>query len=219
GCAGRIGTRFGDRTGHHGHPGHENVITDIDMTHHADTASDGAMLADGCDACNPDAGGFGRVLTDLHVMGDLDLVVELDPVSDPRVRQRTPVERGVDADFHVIADGHATDLGDLAPHALLVGKAEAFAADHGTRLDDHALADGHVMVQGDPRGQPTAFTDHATGADHAVCTHGDIRRDARAAFDDRERPDAGTGIHLRVLSHHGAGMNARHSLGFGVEQV
>lgn len=75
------------------------------------------------------------------------------------------------------------------------------------------------MVQGDPRGQPAALTDHATGTDHTVCTHTDIGRDARTAFDDRERPDAGTGVHLRVLGHHGAGMNTRHSLGFGVEQV
>jgi len=50
-------------------------------------------------------------------------------------------------------------------------------------------------------------------------TDADVGADARTAFDDRERPDTGARIHLGILRHHGAGMNTRHSLGFGVEQV
>lgn len=53
------------------------------------------------------------MVTNLHVVGDLDLVVELDPVTDPRVGQRTTVDGSIDADFHVITNGDATDLAIL----------------------------------------------------------------------------------------------------------
>lgn len=52
-----------------------------------------------------------------------------------------------------------------------------------------------------------------------MCADADISLDTCTTFDDRERPDAGAGVYLRVLSHHGAGMDSRHSLGFRVEQV
>jgi hypothetical protein len=67
------------------------------------------------------------VITDLHVVGDLDLVVELDPITDPGVGQCAAVDGSIDADFHVITNGDAANLGDLAPDALLVGEAEALA--------------------------------------------------------------------------------------------
>ncbi|MNN21691.1 hypothetical protein D3C81_1350220 [compost metagenome] len=178
-----------------------------------------AVLADARAAGDPDASGHGSVITDLHVVSDLDLVIQLDPVADPGVGQRATVDSSIDADLHVITNGDAADLRNLAPDALLVGKAEALAADHGTRLDDHTLTDGHVVIQRDPRCQPTTFTDHTAGTDEAVCADADVGADARTTFDDRERPDAGAGVHLGIFRHHGAGMYSRLSLGFGIEQV
>ncbi|MNH36795.1 hypothetical protein D3C77_734140 [compost metagenome] len=52
-----------------------------------------------------------------------------------------------------------------------------------------------------------------------MSTDADIGRNPRTALDDRERADAGTGIHLRIFCYHGAGMNSRHSLGLGIEQM
>ena len=54
---------------------------------------------------------------DHDVVGDLHQVVDLGALADHRVRQRAPVDRGVGADLHVVADDDAADLGHL--HAAL----------------------------------------------------------------------------------------------------
>src|SRR5690606_40357805 len=102
GRTGRIGTRLSDRAGDHGHPGDEYAITNIDMPHHPNTASDGAMLADAGTAGDADTSRHGGVVTDLDVVGDLDLVVELDPVADLGVGQSAPVDRSVHTDLDII---------------------------------------------------------------------------------------------------------------------
>ena len=51
----------------------------------------------------------------VHVVADLDLVVELHAVLDHRVVQRAAVDGGVGADLDVVADDHAADLRNLAP--------------------------------------------------------------------------------------------------------
>src|SRR5690606_24809817 len=134
GRAGGIGARFGDRTGHHGHTGDEHVVADFDVPDHADAAGDHAMTADLGAAGNAHAARHGGVVADLHVVRDHDLVVEFDAVTDQGIGQRSAIYSGIRADFHIVADGHAADLGDLLPDTLLVGEAEAFAANHRARL-------------------------------------------------------------------------------------
>ena len=58
----------------------------------------------------PDAAGHGGVRADVHVVSDLDLVVELDAVADHRVLDRAAIDGGVRADLDIIADAHAADL-------------------------------------------------------------------------------------------------------------
>src|SRR5690606_26184027 len=154
GRTGGIGAGFGDGTGHHGHAGDEDVVAYLDVADHADPAGDHAVPADLGAAGNAAAAGHGGVIADLHVVGDHDLVVELDAVANQGVGQRAAVDGGVGTDLDIVADGHATDLRDLLPDTLVVGEAEALAADDRTALDDHPLADAHVVVKGHARRQP-----------------------------------------------------------------
>src|SRR5690606_29804004 len=115
------------------------------------------------------ATGHGRVVADLHVVRDHDLVIQLDAITNQRIRQGTPVDGGIGPDLDIITDGHATNLCDLLPDTLLVGKAEALTTDHRTRLNNHALANPYIVIQRHSWGQPTALTDHRARTNNTLC--------------------------------------------------
>ncbi len=62
--------------------------------------------------------GHGRVGTDVHVVANLDQVVQLDAIFDHRVVQRTAIDAGVGTDLDIVADAHSAELLDLDPFAL-----------------------------------------------------------------------------------------------------
>src|SRR5690606_15154208 len=134
GSTGGVTAGLGDRAGDHGHAGDEDVVADIHMPDDADAAGNHAVAADARAAGNPRATGHGGVVADLHVVGDHDLVVQLDAIADQGVRQRAAIDGGVGTDLDIVTDAHPAKLGDLLPGALLFGKAEAFSANHSTRL-------------------------------------------------------------------------------------
>ena len=45
-----------------------------------------------------------------HVVTYLDLIVQFDPILDNRIVNGAPIDAGVGADFHIIADTHAAYL-------------------------------------------------------------------------------------------------------------
>ncbi|MNE31350.1 hypothetical protein D3C80_1249140 [compost metagenome] len=189
------------------------------MPNHAHAARDHAVAADPGAAGNAHAAGHGGVVADLHVVRDHDLVVQLHAVADQGIGQGTAVDGGVGTHLDVVAQGHAADLRDLLPDALLVGEAEAFAADYRAGLDHHPLADLHVVIEGHAGRQPATFTDDAAGADHAVGTQGHAGADLRVRLDHYVGADAGTRVDLGVGRDHGGRVDARLGLGLAIEQV
>src|SRR5207302_9856026 len=87
---------------------------------------------------------------DPHVVADLDLVIELHALLDHRVVDRAAVDRGVGADLDVVADVHAANLGDLDPAALVLGDADAVAADHRAGVNDGVRADRAARIDHHP---------------------------------------------------------------------
>ncbi len=65
----------------------------------------------------------------------------LTPSLDHRVLDRAAIDRGVGADFDVVADAHAAELRDLEPLALGRRQAEAVRADHDAGMHQAALAE------------------------------------------------------------------------------
>ncbi|MNX97533.1 hypothetical protein D3C86_1299040 [compost metagenome] len=152
-------------------------------------------------------------------MRDHDLVIQLDPVTDQGIGQRTAVDGGIGADFDVVADQHPAELGNLLPDALLVGEAEALAADHRPRLDHHPLADAYIVIQGDPRREPAALADHRTRTDHAMRPDRHARGDPRTRLDHRVSADAGTGVDLRVGRYQRGRMHTGQRPRLAIEQM
>lgn len=178
-----------------------HIVRKRQVPQHARAAANRAIGANGGASGHAHAGSHGGVATHAHVMGDLDQVVELDAILDHGVRQGTPVDAGVGANLHVIANAHGAKLLDLLPARAILGtprcEPEAIGANDRARMND------------------------ATRADHAVLAHGHaglqpgMRADLRAAFDHAQRTNHGAGIHLGQVVHHGTGMDARGSVGRG----
>src|SRR5256885_13879097 len=107
------------------------------------------------------------MLADVHVVTDLDQVVELDPVLDHRVVQRSAVYAGIGADFHIVADPHATELLDLHPCSVLGSKPEAVRSQHHAGMQQTARPHMAVLANSDARLQHGVGTDGGTLFNHA----------------------------------------------------
>ncbi|MNX46462.1 hypothetical protein D3C86_770010 [compost metagenome] len=177
------------------------------------------MLADFGTAGDPDARRHGSVISHLNVVGNLNLVIELHAVTDDRIGQRTAIYSRVHADFNIIADQHTTDLGDFLPDTFFIGKAEAFTAEHCTRLNDNPFADANVVIQGHPRCEPATLTHHAASANEAMRADSRTGCNLRTAFDHHKSADTRRWIDNRIRRDHRRRMNPGCRLGLGIEQV
>ena len=135
-----------------------------------------APRADHCAARNPDATCHCGIGADLHVVTDLDLIVQLDTIPDHRVAQCAPVDRRAGANFNIVADQHAPDLGNLDPGAVgLARKTEAVGTDYSAGMNQAVLAEVRAGIQRDIAREPRAgadldpLADTAVGADYGMC--------------------------------------------------
>src|SRR5450830_793911 len=111
------------------------------MTMNHGRATNRTIFTDLGTAGNPDASGNRRMGTDMAVMCNLDLVVELDTVFEHGVGQGATIDCGIGTDFDVIADHHAANLRNLDPLAAFVGKTETIGSNHHARMQDATLTD------------------------------------------------------------------------------
>jgi len=159
-------------------------------TRDADTARERAMGADS------------------HVVGDLNLIVQLDPLLDHSIFQGTAVDGGISANFDIVANHHATKLGDLEPvSAVIESQTEAIATDHRPRMHQYPTTQPNPVIESHLSHQPALVTDLGLFADHAVGSHEDPSPHHRARFHRAMRTDPGIG------SNPGTGTNPGGALG------
>ena len=127
---------------------------------------------------------------DLHVVGDLDKVVDLASLPDHGAPEAGTVNGGVGPDLHIIADLDDPGLGNLHVTPTLKLVAESARSDNRTGLQDHAipelatLPDDHTLIKtaflskANPRADQTsriddcAIADDNTGLDHGIRANG-----------------------------------------------
>src|SRR5690349_9640843 len=66
---------------------------------------------------------------ELNIMADLHQVIDARAGTHDGVAGRSPVDRGVGADLHIIFHDHTAELWDTEEAGLRCGKAEAFLTD------------------------------------------------------------------------------------------
>ena len=184
-------------------PGELGAVADGDVAGKDAGTADDAVFAEGDGACDDGGAGDDGVVADDDVVADLDLVVEFDAVADDGVAHGAAVDGGAGADFDVIANAHAAQLGDRQPAAVFEVVAEAAFADDGVGEYLHARAGGGACEQA------RACADVAVCADaHAGGDVGE-RFDAATVADVGARTDDGTRANGNVCANGCGGVNVR----------
>ena len=109
-----------------------NIVRQLQMTTDSRGAADCASLSNSNTPCDSDTTRNRGISADMHVMSDLDLVIELHSTLDDGVFQSTAINSRVCTNFHIVTDTHATQLGNFFPDILVNGNAES------VRTDDNA---------------------------------------------------------------------------------
>src|ERR1700733_8943212 len=106
-----------------------------------DAASDLGTTADS------GLGGNDGILAHIHIVGDLDQVVQFGSGPDDGRSDRRPVDRCVGPDLYIVFNLHVADLRPLLDASVRRRcKPEPVAADNGTRMNGHLLADETVVI-------------------------------------------------------------------------
>ena len=115
-----------------------NTIGQTQVTGNSGSPAYGAVRAYTGAASDSHEGSHGRMSPHMHVMSNLDQVVELDAVLDHGIAQRATVHAGVGTDFNVVTNSNGTELLDLFPTPTRRCKAKAVGPNHHTRVQDTA---------------------------------------------------------------------------------
>src|SRR5690606_6403912 len=164
-----------DVTGSHGRTGQRAAFADDGGTRHAHTRGHGSMV------------------TNLAVVADHDLIVELYAVAQHGVFERTAVDRGIGTDLAIVADDHATQLRDFGPRTLgtrVGSEPEAVGTQHAAGMQNGAIAHGDTVVQGDVRVQQAIFAQRRARTNDTAGAKARTTTDAHAVFDHAVRTDA-----------------------------
>src|ERR1035437_8791952 len=141
------------------------------MPQHNRATTQRAMGTNGGAARHPNTARHGGVTANMHVMADLDQVVELDPIFNHGVLERAPVDAGIGANLDIIANAHRTQLFNLFPSPRARRKTETVSPDDDARMHDAAFAQRAVLAHRHPRlkfgpgPNACATFDHAKGTD------------------------------------------------------
>src|ERR1700734_142104 len=123
-----------DRMTDHREARDDHIISDLQVPANGTGAADLTALPDHRAAGDAGAAGDGRMGPQAHVVTDLDLVIELDPVGDHRIADGAAINSGIGANLHIRANADTADLLDLQPGTALGCKPEPVAADDAPRV-------------------------------------------------------------------------------------
>src|SRR5476651_291730 len=146
----------------------------------ADRAADHAAPTNRDAARYAHAGRHDRVGADTDVVADLNLIVELDALLDDRVADRTTIDRGVGANFHIGSHAHAPKLRHFDPCALFRRKTKSIAAHYRARLRENPRCKRHTLTKGHARDESHVLGDARAAGHNAVRTNESARTNARA---------------------------------------
>jgi hypothetical protein len=115
------------------------LIADFDVIDHAYLPGQDNLIADLRASRNARLSGDDGILSNNHIVGDLNQVVYLRAATDNGSPQRRPVYGSIGPNLHIILDHHDSNLRDLDALSPLSGIAKAVGTD-----DDASMENGPV---------------------------------------------------------------------------
>ena len=161
------------------------------MPHRSSLPAKGIVIADGY-AAGDSYHSHKQVILAYHiVMSQMHQVIQFGPVADNRTANGRPVNTGVAADLHVIAQHYIAGLLHLVMFPVVRHKTEAVTADDTAGLQYIPVADD------------AAFPHRSVRIYHAVFSHFHMASDIRMGIDNRPIPDFRSGFyHRKSLDGH-----------------
>jgi hypothetical protein len=184
----RVVARLEDGARDHGGRGDVHVVGNRQMPQDHARAAHRAVAPMRALPATPTQPAMAVCLPMWHVVADLDQVVELDAVLDHRVVQRAAVDAGVGADLHVVADAH---------RAQLLDRSQRPASGAKPKPSPPITAPLWIRPRAPTQSSPTVTRAFST-----------VPAPMRAPRRPAQRADAGAGVDVGALLHHGAGMHA-----------
>lgn len=190
------------------------------MAHNPGAAGNHTALSDHGAAGHAHATGHSRVVSDPDVMGNLNQIVELDPVTYDGITQGPTINGRIRSHVNVISDHHPSQLRYLEPAAILFPDiAEPFAANDRSRGDNAAFSDQAIVHDNSAGLDSRTLPNEAARPYYGARAYDHIGLQDRAAFDHRVRPDADIARELSRGIDRGARMAPRGQLLGGVQEI
>ena len=180
------------------------VIADAYLSAHDDVVFDGDTSGEA------GLSGDDDVLADLDVVADVHEVVNFRAATDAGFVEGSAVDGGVGADFDIVFDHQASDLGGLlvASSFRIADVAEACTAQNSAGLHDDAVAESCARVDGDVRIEAAMASDHDVVADYCTWADGGFIADLDVFAENRARADGYVLAEHSGRGNDGGGMNA-----------
>src|SRR5207247_2257406 len=122
-----------------------DAVSDLEMARKPALARDGNMIAQLGRTGDTDLRDKQAMLTDFHVVPDLDQVVDFGPLAYYRLAQGRAIDRRPGPDLNVILDPDDSDLRDLVMLAIVHGEAVPIGADDDTGVNDAPATDARAI--------------------------------------------------------------------------
>jgi hypothetical protein len=151
----------------------------------------------------------GDIWPEFTAVSDLNQVVELYAVTNFGLRQGRAVDRGVGADFDVVAHDHNAHLWNFVKRARGFGyEPKTISSDHRSRLQHNTVAENAPFANHHAGMHDTAFTDNNVSVERGI----GMKLRARAHFapraDNSARRDPSTFMHFGVRTDMGSRLDA-----------
>ena len=123
------------------------AVGDGDMSDEARLSTHHAVLAEMRRAAHAHLCRQSGVLSYLHIVGQMDKIIQFHALVDTRRAHRGAVDGGVGPDFHVVVDDHIAHLRDLLVMAVgLRGEAKAIGTEHCSRMENAVFTNNRVAI-------------------------------------------------------------------------
>src|SRR5579862_2061814 len=138
-----------------------------------------------------------RMRANLDVVSHVHQVIQLHPLRDSRVVQRTAINRRVRSNLHVVPNLHNSRLREFPVPPFSVRISKSIRAQHRPRMNLHTIPHPHVRIQRHPRMQPAIVADPTARPNHAVRPDLCVLADACILANHRVRANARARSNLR----------------------
>src|SRR5574340_1086952 len=132
--------------------------------------ADHHVASQGRTPCDADLRHENSVFTHHHVVCDLHQVVDLGSSFDHGVSEGGTIDGHVGAQFHIVLDDHAAELGNFLVPSLVLNVVEAVAADDRSAVDDHAGSEAAAFAHHHIRVEQGIVADHRVVAEDRKST-------------------------------------------------